>query len=259
MSAPLEPVRALMAGLIDYAGLFPPAALDMASAVRNFDAHRRGEHGWMLGRFVVPFGRVAELESMAPAPFPLAVLASAADSLDHAFDAMEFRADDPARIGANLPSAGAVYFEIPAAALELIPALARIGARAKVRTGGLTPDAVPPAPAVARFVLACVAHSVSFKATAGLHHALRAGAAHGFLNLFLAAALAWRGGDEPSVLATLEETSAGAFRFDSAGVGWHGHRLSAGDLADARARFAIGFGSCSFEEPVEDLKTLGLL
>ena len=47
-------LRALLTGVIDYAGLFPPAALPMADAVRNYDAYRNGEHAWMLGRFVVP-------------------------------------------------------------------------------------------------------------------------------------------------------------------------------------------------------------
>src|SRR5258708_14436810 len=63
--------QALFAHLIDYAGLFPPAALPMADAVRNYDAYRRGEHAWMLGRFVVPVAKMGEV----PADFPLALVA----------------------------------------------------------------------------------------------------------------------------------------------------------------------------------------
>ena len=53
-------LRALLSGAIDYAGLFPPAALDMASAVRNYEAYRRRPDAWALGRFVVPAARLGE-------------------------------------------------------------------------------------------------------------------------------------------------------------------------------------------------------
>jgi hypothetical protein len=58
---------------------------------------------------------------------------------------------------------------------------------------------------------------------------------------------------------TLDETSPGSFRFDEEGVNWHSHRLSTEQLRVARENFAIGFGSCSFEEPIADLKAIGVL
>src|SRR5438270_12148176 len=64
-------VRKLITGLIDYAGLFPPAGLDMATAVHNFERYRAGEFAWALGRFIVPASRLGEL----PSPLPLSVLA----------------------------------------------------------------------------------------------------------------------------------------------------------------------------------------
>jgi len=55
--------------LVDYAGLFPPAALSMPDAVAAFTAHQRHPHAWMLGRFIVPTSRLHELESaIAAAP-----------------------------------------------------------------------------------------------------------------------------------------------------------------------------------------------
>src|SRR6185436_2132053 len=63
-------LRVLLADLIDYAGLFPPAALSMQDAVRNYARYAEGEHAWMLGKFVVPEARRAEV----PAEFPLSVL-----------------------------------------------------------------------------------------------------------------------------------------------------------------------------------------
>ena len=111
-----------------------------------------------------------------------------------------------------------------------------------------------------------------FKATAGLHHPVRAmrpltyqpdspsAMMHGFVNVFLAAALLWhRGSNEADALATLEETSPAAFVFDDKCVSWHDHSLTAAQLRSARRKFAISFGSCSFEEPIQDLKDLGWL
>ena len=223
---PIETVCVLLAKLIDYAGLFPPAALDMATALRNYAAYREGEYGWMLGRFVVPRARAAEVDPS----WPTAVLET-----------------EPRR----MERAGEItYYEIP---LSEDPASLPAGARAKIRLGG---DSVPEPAAVEEFLRACAAARVAFKATAGLHHPLRKGSAHGFVNLFLAAALAWRG---EKTLATLEETSASLFRFGEDSVQWHGHRVAAAELREVRERFAIGFGSCSFEEPIGDLRELGWL
>ena len=61
---PKETVHTLLCGLIDYAGLFPPSMVSMRDAVANFSSYKNGEHGWMLGRFVVPVARLGEfLES----------------------------------------------------------------------------------------------------------------------------------------------------------------------------------------------------
>ena len=83
---PVAPsLTTLLAGLVDYAGLFPPAALDMSDAVREYAGYRRGTHAWMLGRFVLPVGRLGEFEAAAATvlptepsqAWPLAVLAGA--------------------------------------------------------------------------------------------------------------------------------------------------------------------------------------
>ncbi|MGB3541393.1 MAG: hypothetical protein WBA11_00585, partial [Rubrivirga sp.] len=52
--------HALLDGLVDYAGLFPPAALDLEAAVGEYARHRSGDHAWMLQRFIAPAGRLAE-------------------------------------------------------------------------------------------------------------------------------------------------------------------------------------------------------
>jgi hypothetical protein len=57
---------ALLRDLIDYAGLFPPASLDMAAAVANYDSYSRSEWNWILGRFIVPVARLGEFEEALP-------------------------------------------------------------------------------------------------------------------------------------------------------------------------------------------------
>jgi hypothetical protein len=276
-------IRALLDGLIDYAGFAPPASLPMVAAVRNYAAYREGAHAWALGRFITPTARLGQFEAAARglAPFRLSVLsppgvAPPSARPPHSVDAIEVKADSPPDIAATmraLPEGVVAYFEIPVARdpAALLAILAETRARAKVRTGGMTPELIPPSTDLARFMSSCARARVPFKATAGLHHPIRSvrkltyepdspsGIMHGFLNVFLAAALIYGGGTESDAVRTLEERSPEAFRFDHEGVSWHGHRLGAQEIADARKDFAIGFGSCSFEEPIADLQALGLL
>jgi len=82
---------------------------------------------------------------------------------------------------------------------------------------------------------------------------------HGFLNVFLAAAFLRAGMDAASALELLKEQTAQAFHFDSESAIWRGYRLTLREIAAARQGFSISFGSCSFKEPIDDLRSLGLL
>jgi hypothetical protein len=281
----IDAVRILLSGLIDYAGLFPPAALGMGEAARNYAAYRGGAYAWALGRFVVPAARLEEFERSAAGylseadPWRLSALvggeaewrAVAEFNARHPgclIDTAEVKAASADEIA---PGPVVTYVEIPLARVELIPAIARAGVRAKARTGGVTAEAIPAAAEVARFITACARAGVGFKATAGLHHPLRSTQAltyepesaratmHGFLNVFLAAAFARAEMGEDELTGVLAEESPSAFRFDEAGARWKARRLTNEQLASAREKFAIAFGSCSFEEPIEDLQALGLL
>lgn len=232
-------LRVLLEHLIDYAGLFPPAALSMEDAVRNYARYRDGEHSWALGKFIVPKERVREV----PSEFPLSVL-----GVD------EVKADD---LADAKPGA---FVEITDTAL--LPELKRRGLRAKIRTGGVTADAFPTPERIAAFIRACSEAGVAFKATAGLHHPLRCvkpltyepnaatGTMHGFINVFVAAAIV----DHAEEI--LREESPDAFDFHHSGVAWRGFGVSTDALATMRRDFALSFGSCSFEEPIADLKEL---
>ncbi|NNE46880.1 MAG: hypothetical protein HKN37_09500 [Rhodothermales bacterium] len=136
----------------------------------------------------------------------------------------------------------------------------------KIRTGGVTPDAVPAARDVARFVCECRDHHVPFKATAGLHHPLYHFSAdvgtdmHGFLNVFVGAIVASRHNLSPDRLTELLVTSSPP-EIDSAGDGllFKGHNVSIEDIKQTRDKLAVSFGSCSFDDPRNDLLGLGLV
>lgn len=292
-----HPIKNLLRGLIDYAGLFPPARLEMALAVAEYDRQRSGEHAFMLERFVVPAARLGELEKelgvdvFSPAePWPLTVLVGPDWAADAArLDDLEIRREgafvapsveakpaSPAEV-ATVAAAFAgrqVYCEMPwdEDPRPWLQAIAEAGARAKIRTGGLEARAFPAIGELARFLFAAAAARVPFKATAGLHHPLRGDFAltyekespcatmHGFLNVFLAAAYVWSGelGDTDAK-ELLAETRPSFFEFTNVGLVYRGARLSADAIAQARRDFAISYGSCSFDEPVADLKRLHLL
>ena len=165
-----EALRTLLAGAIDYAGLFPPAALDMPEAARNYAAYRAGPHAWALGRFIVPSARLNEVDP----DWKFVVLGVPPRAVEVCEMKVE-RAEDAVPLLATLPESVTAYFELP---LDADPApLAGGRGRAKVRTGGLTPDAFPAAGDLARWISRCAAARVPFKATAGLHHPLRSAAA----------------------------------------------------------------------------------
>jgi hypothetical protein len=290
---------ALLAGLVDYAGLFPPAALSMDDAAAEYGRARRSPEAFMLGRFVLPAGRLGELarssagplpEPGAGEPWPLSALLgpdvrgdsalvtafNASSAGQAVVDAVELMAGSPGEAEAALaalPAGLAAFVEVP---LDgdlggLLEVLGRRRAGAKVRTGGVVPEAVPDPADVARFIAACAGAGVRWKATAGLHHPVRAAHAltyadggpravtHGFLNLFVAAVAA-RGGASPADLeALVREEDPTAFRIGESALAWRHLRFSADDVAGARRGFATSFGSCSFAEPVAGLRALGVL
>jgi hypothetical protein len=277
------PMRALLRHLVDYAGLFPPAGLPMEAAVRNYASYLAGEHAWMLGRFIVPTDRLESFERAASPYFTdqdwrVALLGAPAALLQHrrgyVVDAIELKSDRPGDRGYT--GAIPIYYEIrmtgPVEEMtDAVEAVRNAGGRAKIRTGGLTADAFPRTAHIAAFLARCHHARIAFKATAGLHHPVRGphpftyepdsarGEMHGFLNVFLAAALILHGGSELEATQLLEETASEAFQATGEFIGWRSYRFTAAQIRKVREQFAISFGSCSFEEPVSDLEHLGIV
>jgi hypothetical protein len=136
----------------------------------------------------------------------------------------------------------------------------------KLRTGGVTADAFPsPAQAAAAIVAARDA-GLAMKFTAGLHHPVRQHRAevgarmHGFLNVFVAGLLAHaRGLDAPAVARILADEDPAAFSLGPTALAWRGLSVPAATVAELRRAALISFGSCSFDEPRDDLRAMGLL
>jgi hypothetical protein len=290
---------AALGGFIDYAGLFPPTELGMADAVTEYRAARGGGEAWMVERFLCPVGRLEELAAVlmptmaaGEAAWRLSAVAAGAD-LDA--DAAAIEAFDtelsggatielvetkvpPNDLAAWATRAVArldrmVFFEIPwaddlAGSFDALVAARESSGRilgAKLRTGGLAAGDFPSPEAVAAFLAGCRDRSLPMKATAGLHHPVRhldpatGFVHHGFLNLLVGAALAVRGEDAAAIVAVVADDEPGAFEFDRTGIRWRGITAGISDLQAARRGLFVAYGSCSFDEPVEDLTALGVL
>jgi hypothetical protein len=186
-------------------------------------------------------------------------------------DAIETRAIDGSTVAAGLeriPEGFEAWVEIPwdRDPRGAIAALGGYDAGAKVRTGGTAAAAHPTPEQLALFIDAAAAADVPLKATAGLHHPVRGVNAavgcdqFGFFGVYVGACLRFHGRlDRAGLVKILEERDVKSFRFDEGGLEWRGHRLSLREIDAARHGFMKTFGSCSFEEPEADLKTLGLL
>jgi hypothetical protein len=287
-----------MTGLIDYAGLFPPASLDIETALHNYAGYLEGEDGWMLGRFVVP---ATQLHRVVLHPgFRCSVIVSPAvsqEELDQLstftgrVEMVETRLPDTAgspdqisdqllQLKTKLDQAGLQDVQLFVETGSTAPAAAAIatfnssGAGGKgikqvgykLRCGGLEKQAFPTPEKAAEAIGICRSHDIPIKFTAGMHHPLRnyspeiAVMQHGFLNIFGAALLCW--GSNLSIDETaqcLRDETARHFHFTEEGFSWQDKTLSASEIKRLRQSKVMSFGSCSFTEPVEGLRSFGYL
>jgi hypothetical protein len=135
----------------------------------------------------------------------------------------------------------------------------------KLRTGGVTAEAFPMSLQIAQALIAATRNHVPIKFTAGLHHPIRqfreevGGKMHGFLNVLGAGVLAaehhW---DERQTVEMLEDEDANSFSFEDTIFAWREWEIAM-DRIKARRKFVTSFGSCSFDEPREDLRALAIL
>ena len=294
----MHPLRVALAGFIDYAGLFPPASLDLDRTAANHRRYAASSDAWLLGRLIVPAQRLGDLSALLPktpnedattgwtisalltaASLPVDLEAVRRFNASHAPLVAVVSVETPAaavtdvvRVSQSVDPSLERYIELPIGdeTETLLDAVRDLGCYAKLRTGGATPDRFPSARDVARVLAGCQSRRVPLKATAGLHHPVRSvfsatGSAdgpqalmHGFVNVLVAAVLCatgWR--DQDQLERVLEEQNPRAFTMENDGIRWRDAVVSNADCAEARAQLLRSVGSCSFEEPIDDLRNLG--
>lgn len=299
-------IKTLLSGIIDYAGLFPPAKLDLPQVIAHYQQYRNIPEAWTLGRLVLPLSQLSNLVSLLPSsdnsePWPLSVIVSAdcdaeiaqVNAFTHpslTIQSLEIAPLPPAEIktiATQLPAHLECFFEIPLTK-PLVPyldVLQSMGACAKIRTGGITKAAFPSVAQLAQGLLAFAKAQVPFKATAGLHHPLPghhpmtydpdslSTSMQGFLNLAIASALAYtQQVSLEEILQLLQESGVNSsqqagkdyqhqagFQMQMNGIAWGDYYLTLAELNASRNQGFRSFGSCSFAEPIADLKALRLL
>jgi hypothetical protein len=258
----------LFAALVDDAGLFPPADLPMRSALERHQADLANRNGVLSHRFVCPVGRLSELQGELEHELSLSLITplspqSVEETLERisgddrlSLAALEGLCEGKlAAVEAPVP----IFVEVPLTGGfgAVLDELAAAGLSAKVRCGGLRQELFPTRTELGAFIASACKKAVSFKATAGLHHALcyrdesTGFYHHGFLNLLLATTRALQGAERKDVIQALGEdrpevvvTELGAMTPEAA--------------SRARQLF-FSYGSCSTSEPIEDLERLGLI
>jgi len=305
---PATSLRALLARSIDYAGLFPPATLELEPALRNYAEYTRAPEAWILGPFILPvaqFDAAARDISQFEKKYPLRVsalgprtdsaeafvqsVAAAMDSIASFRGAAsglasveQFEMPLPADVNAYVLQAIrsriepelATFWEAPAKAADRVTELLAEINRAnpgrtkfgfKLRTGGVTAEAFPSSAEIAAVLMAAGQQQVPIKFTAGLHHPVRIfhesvqTKMHGFLNVLGAAVLAlehqW---SEAEIIRMLDDEDPGSFSFTDEVFAWRDCEISAAQIS-ARRELVTSLGSCSFDEPRDDLRALKLL
>lgn len=227
------------ARLFDDAAIFPPGNAPVDVAVMQHVARESTEDGRVVGPFVCDVARLPDLLTAASAPMRLALVGSAEEVVP-ALGAIAGSPVEPVAAEVrgpvdrlpDLPGL-VIAVEMPWGAGFDVPD----GAVLKLRCGGAH---VPTAEELAAAIADCVDHDRPFKLTAGLHAAIAHGSDHGFVNVMAAVVAASRGRDPRPVL------TAGAGDLDLTSLG------------DSR-RWLRSIGTCSIDEPLTDLRALGLV
>lgn len=260
------PMPAMLRGLIDDAALFPPGNAPLETAVPAHRGYRQSWYESMVGPLLVPQSRLADLDRVFPpgrgelrigviVDGDLDRLAADAAALDPRITVAHYESRHAVEALAARDWDRPVYAEIPLdqGLDEALDALRPTGFTPKFRTGGLDAALFPAPAALAAAMAGCRRRGLRFKLTAGLHRAVRhhdpaAGFTHhGFLNVLVAAADTERNASVEDLTATLAST-------DEADLAARARRV----LHESRALWT-GFGSCSINEPLDDLLKLQIL
>jgi hypothetical protein len=292
-------LKNFMTGLIDYAGLFPPASLDIQTVLDNYTAYLESEEGWMLGRCILPASQLYRV-SFHPG-FRCSVIVSPAvpqEEFDQLlnFSTMKGRVemvetrlpedinspehffDHFLQLHSRLHQVGFQDVQLFVEAKNVADAAAAIASfnnsrsggevirnvGYKLRCGGMEKQVFPSPEKVAEVISICRKYEIPIKFTAGMHLPLRNYSAdikvmqHGFINIFGAALLCWSCNlSINEIIACLRDENVGHFHFMNESFSWKNKMISLSEMKRLRQNKVISFGSCSFTEPVEGLRSLG--
>lgn len=272
--------RALFISLINDASLFPPAALEMGTALTDHATHRSGPDADLVGPFLVGVSSVdvfvAALDAGSPAPATIGLIARPGTPVGDVKAALSvLRGESRTRLVSidaawsrgwrdldpgDLP----IHLEVgredrDTALMDMASASDFADVRAKFRTGATSSWTWPDAAELADFIIAAGRHHLPFVLTGGLHHVVRGeqtlGDAveqqHGLLNVLVAVHARAGGSDVQTVRELLEIRDAEALA--QIVRGW-----SVSDVAVVRAALA-GYGCCDVTDPIAQLRSLDLL
>jgi hypothetical protein len=279
--------------IIDYAGIFPPAALPTAEAFRNYQAFLKGKQGWIVGALAWSATEIPALIDLAKqAEIEVAVIgrgstdwatwqdaraqdAEAMNALLEACPGVEIAAyesrvtpiseiETAIRALKKMSEETSVVIELPwnEPIEDALAALAEAEwPVAKFRTGGQNKEAYPTPDQLANILHQCVNLDIRFKLTAGLHEPLahleasNGAWSHGFLNVIAAVSLAFH--EDATVRELTEVLSDGDPSHWSVhqDLHWRNHAFSQDKLDDVRTFFG-SFGSCSVDEPLAGMDRL---
>ena len=325
-----------MNGLIDYAGLFPPADLPLNEAINEYAEQLKSENSAMLSRFIIPISKLDDLDDFVPlfasiGPLRLSVLGGGGNTDDEYLSKINKNITDinnyrekhdgkihidmiECKMATNSPSKNTMqeattllnenglthyheFAELPNVGINystdedesswdevIVPTVKLIsemkGAGVKLRCGGVVKEAFPSVEQVAAMIQTCVLAKTPMKFTAGLHHPIRHFAdeydefMHGFVNTFGAGIFATtfptpRNSQEKYRMFILlshmiDDQNAENFSFSNDSMTWKvgderdtQFEISADNIGEARKNSMISYGSCSFQEPIDDLTQLG--
>ena len=324
-----QSLKEFMRGIIDYAGLFPPADLPLDTAIRNYAGYRKTEDAWMLSRFIIPASRLAELTPYSDelftgdSPFAFSVLGKGADTIDEYNRALEtvisacrnfsgahgdgvktdmlemklptetaFSHDigllqqvmdkTAEELATHTTTPDTVFYEgffdeswrkdieaIMRAISQHNEAAKDAGhyrfAGYKIRCGGVEADLFPSTEQVAFVLNTAREYGVPIKGTAGLHHPVRHYAEsvqtkmHGFFNVFGGAMLGYAHDlNDDELESILKEEDPEQFEFTDDNFSWKEYAIKTKEIQSLREVALLSYGSCSFNEPIEDLQKLNL-
>lgn len=291
-------LQAFMAGLIDYAGFFPPANLDLQTSLTNYGEYLANEYGWMMSRCIIPCKALANIQE--DYNFRYSIIVSPEVS-EYEVELLSNFSPKIAMIEVNIADTGdqsAIYFKQLnhiASQLEqanicntqlfiespqttsVAEAIAQFNngekgsiavstAGYKLRCGGLTGSAYPHSARVAEVISTCSSLNIPWKFTGGLHQPLRNyhqqldTMQHGFINIF-GASLLHAAKQLPSdlIVEMLDDENGSNMHFTDDHFSWKSHNIATEEIKKLRENLIVSFGSCSFEEPLEGLAARGFI